>query len=159
MTEYRDGDPVEILLIEDNPGDVQLTRMAFEDGRVNNDLHVVRDGEQALDFLFERGEYTDASTPDIVLLDLNLPKIDGHEVLKEIRNDDALHHLPVVILTSSEDEEDIVRSYELNSNAVITKPVEASDFLEVVETFEEFWFTVVQLPPKPDNGDVGKSRE
>ncbi len=150
MTNHRDGDPIDILLVEDNPGDVRLTEMAFEDGCINNTLHVVMDGEAALDFLFRRGEHEDAPRPDIVLLDLNLPKIDGHEVLQEIRNDDELQTLPVIILTSSESKDDIVESYELNSNAYITKPVTAADFLQLVDTFEEFWFTIVRLPPKPE---------
>ena len=146
MNYHRDGDPVDVLLVEDNPGDVHLTRMAFEAGHVNNDLHVVRDGEAALDYTFQRGEYADATRPDIVLLDLNLPRVDGHQVLETIRADDELTRLPVIILTGSESEEDIVRSYKLNSNAYITKPVQASEFLEAVETFEKFWFTVVRLP-------------
>lgn len=150
MTEHRDGEPIEILLVEDNPGDVRLTEMAFAEGRINNNLHVVRDGEAALDFLFRRGAYAGSPRPDIVLLDLNLPKVEGHEVLERIRNGDGLKQLPVIILTSSESDEDVLRSYELNSNAYITKPVEASDFMDVVHTFEEFWFTVVRLPPNPE---------
>lgn len=148
MIEHRDGEPIDILLVEDNPGDITLTEMAFEKGHINNNLYVVRNGEAALEFLFQRGEYGHAPRPDIILLDLNLPKIDGHEVLEEIRNDDGLHGLPVVILTSSESAKDVKRSYDLNSNAYITKPVQAADFMEVVETFKEFWFTVVRLPPK-----------
>lgn len=150
MTEHRNGEPIEILLVEDNPGDVRLTRMAFENGCINNNLHVAIDGEEALDFLFQRGEYADVPHPDLVLLDLNLPKIDGHEVLREIRNDTDLKRLPVIILTSSESEEDIVDSYELNSNAYITKPVTVDDFMDLVNTFEEFWFTLVRLPPTPE---------
>ena len=150
MTVHRDGEPIEILLVEDNPGDVRLTRMAFEEGGINNDLHVAMDGEEALDFLFRRGGHEDAPRPDMVLLDLNLPKIDGHEVLREIRSDDELSRLPVVVLTSSDSEEDVVESYEEHANAYITKPVKASDFLDLVDTFEEFWFTVVRLPPKPE---------
>ena len=150
MTVHREGEPIEILLVEDNPGDVRLTRMAFEEGGINNDLHVAMDGEEALDFLFRRGGHEDAPRPDMVLLDLNLPKIDGHEVLREIRSDDELSRLPVVVLTSSDSEEDVVESYEEHANAYITKPVKASDFLDLVDTFEEFWFTVVRLPPKPE---------
>lgn len=153
MTEHRDGDPIDILLIEDNPGDVRLTEIAFEDGAINNNLHVVMDGEEALEFLFRRGKHEDAPYPDIVLLDLNLPKIDGHEVLQQIRNDDELRTLPVIILTSSESKDDVVESYELNSNAYITKPVTADDFINLVDTFEEFWFTIVRLPPKPEKED------
>lgn len=150
MTEHRDGEPVDILLVEDNPGDVRLTRMAFEKGYINNDLHVVSDGEEALEFLFRRKEYADAPRPDLVLLDLNLPKIDGHQVLTEIRKDEHLMGLPVIILTSSDTDEDILESYELNSNAYITKPVTPSDFVDLVDTFEEFWFELVRLPPKPE---------
>jgi len=153
MTNHRNGDPLEILLVEDNPGDVELTKIAFDDGYINNNLNVVMDGEEALDFLFQREEYGDAPFPDLVLLDLNLPKIDGHEVLREIRNDDRLTRLPVVILTSSESQMDVIESYELNANAYITKPVTADDFMQLVDTFEEFWFTMVRLPPKPEKGD------
>jgi CheY-like chemotaxis protein len=153
MTEHREGEPIDILLVEDNPGDVRLTEEAFKEGYINNELHVVWDGEEALDFLFRRGDYQDAPCPNIVLLDLNLPKIDGHEVLEEIRNDDDLNRLPVVVLTSSDAQEDVVESYELNSNAYLTKPVTPDDFVDLVETFEEFWFTMVRLPPKPADND------
>ena len=146
MTNHRDGEPIDILLVEDNPGDIRLTELAFEDGSINNNLHVVKDGEAALDYLFQRGEYEDVRRPHIVLLDLNLPKIDGHEVLQEIRDDDDLHRLPVIVLTSSDADGDILKSYELNSNAYITKPVTANDFLDLIDTFEEFWFTIVRLP-------------
>lgn len=151
MTEHRTGEPIDILLVEDNPGDVRLTQEAFEEGYINNDLHVVWDGEEALDFLYQREDYEDAPCPNLVLLDLNLPKIDGHEVLREIRNDEDLNRLPVIILTSSDAQEDVIESYELNSNAYITKPVTPDDFVDLVETFEEFWFTMVRLPPKPDS--------
>lgn len=150
MSEYRGGEPIEILLIEDNPGDVRLTEMAFEDGKINNNLHVARDGEEALDVLLRRDDHADAPRPDIVLLDLNLPKIDGHEVLKRIRADDELRTLPVVVLTSSESDDDVRKSYERNSNAYITKPVQAGDFLEVIDKIEEFWFTIVRLPPRTE---------
>lgn len=150
MTNHRDGEPIDILLVEDNPGDVRLTEIAFEDGCINNNLHVAMDGEEALDFLFRRGAHEDAPRPDIVLLDLNLPKIDGHQVLREIRDENGLKRLPVVVLTSSESKDDVVESYDLNSNAYITKPVTPENFVELVDTFEEFWFTIVRLPPKPE---------
>jgi CheY-like chemotaxis protein len=150
MTEHRDGDPVDILLVEDNPGDVRLTEVAFEEGGINNTLHVVTDGEEALDFLFRRGEHRGAPRPNLVLLDLNLPKIDGFGVLERIRNDETIKRMPVIILTSSDEEQDIVESYELNSNAYLTKPVTAKDFIGLIAKFEELWFTIVRLPPKPE---------
>jgi len=150
MTEHRNGEPVDILLVEDNPGDVRLTEEAFREGGINNSLHVVTDGEAALEFLFQRGEYEDAPRPHLVLLDLNLPKKDGHEVLEEIRDDDDLKRLPVIVLTSSESHQDVVESYERHTNAYITKPVTPDDFIDLVHTFEEFWFTMVRLPPKPE---------
>lgn len=150
MTEHRDGDPIVVLLVEDNPGDVRLTKEAFKEGCINNDLHVATDGEEALDFLYQRGEYSDAPRPHLVLLDLNLPKLNGQEVLEEIRDDPDLKRLPVIILTSSGAQRDIVDSYELQSNAYLTKPVTPEDFVELVQTFEEFWFTMVQLPPRAD---------
>ena len=141
------SDPVDILLVEDNPGDVRLTREAFSRGRINNELHVVTDGESALDYLFQRGDFEDAPRPDLVLLDLNLPRLDGIEVLSEIKDDGGLRRLPVVVLTSSEAEEDVVRSYELHTNAYLTKPVDPGEFIDLVRTFEEFWFELVRLPP------------
>lgn len=150
MTEHRTGEPIDILLVEDNPGDVRLTEEAFREGGINNTLHIVTDGEAALDFLFQRGEYSDATRPHLVLLDLNLPKIDGHEVLEQIRDDDDLRRMPVIILTSSESQQDVIESYERNSNAYLTKPVTPTDFVDLVQTFEEFWLTMVRLPPKPE---------
>lgn len=142
------GEPVHILLVEDNPGDVRLTREAFREGRINNDLHVVSDGEAALDYLHQRGEYESAQTPDLILLDLNIPRLDGLELLERIRDDPELSHLPVVVLTSSEAEEDVIKSYELHSNAYLTKPVNHREFVDLVRTFEEFWFELVRFPPK-----------
>ncbi len=156
MTDHRDGDPVDILLVEDNPGDVRLTQEAFEEGYINNTLHVVTDGEEALEYLNKRGPYEDAPVPHLVLLDLNLPKIDGHEVLEEMKSDPALRRIPVVILTVSEDKEDIRQSYDLQANAYLTKPVSPEDFMDLVQTFEEFWFTLVRLPPKPEAGAAGE---
>lgn len=140
--------PVEILLAEDNPGDVMLTRKALEQGKLANNLHVTTDGVDALEFLRQDGEYEDAPRPDLILLDLNMPQKDGQEVLEELRADDDLRRIPVVVLTSSESEEDIVRSYELNANAYLTKPVDFDGFVEIVNRLENFWFQVVKFPEK-----------
>ena len=150
MIEHRDGDPVDILLVEDNPGDVRLTREAFAEARINNDLHDVNDGEAALDFLHQRGDHADAPRPDLMLLDLNLPKVDGLDVLEAVKSDDDLRTIPVVVLTSSEAEEDVVQSYEQHTNAYLTKPIDPSEFVDVIQSFERFWLTLVELPPKPD---------
>lgn len=147
MIEHRNGDPIDILLVEDNPGDVRLTQEAFKEGRINNTLHVVTTGDAALDFLYQRGEHASVPRPDIVLLDLNLPTVDGMEVLEEIKDDPDLKPIPVVILTSSEAQEDISKSYELHTNAYLTKPINPSEFISLVHSFEEFWFTLVRLPP------------
>lgn len=151
MTDSRSCEPADILLVEDNPGDVRLTQEAFKEGRVHNEMHVVRDGEEALDFLHRRGEYGEAPRPDLILLDLNLPKIDGIEVLEEIKENSALKRIPVIVLTSSSAEEDILRSYELYSNAYLTKPINPDAFIELVRTFEEFWFELVRLPSVKDS--------
>jgi two-component system, chemotaxis family, response regulator Rcp1 len=137
---------IEILLIEDNPGDADLTREALLEAKVHNRLHVVDDGAKALDFLFKRGAYADAPRPDIILLDLNLPKKDGRQVLAEVKAEPRLADIPVVILTTSQAEEDIIRSYQLHANCYITKPVDFKQFLKVVKSIEEFWLTVVKLP-------------
>jgi len=150
MTEHRDGEPVDILLVEDNPGDVRLTREAFAEAQITNDLHAVNDGEDALDFLHQRGEHADAPRPNLVLLDLNLPKVDGHDVLEAVKSDDDLRTIPVVVLTSSEAEEDVVKSYEQHTNAYLTKPIDPSEFVDVIRSFERFWLTLVELPPDPD---------
>jgi CheY-like chemotaxis protein len=142
------GDPADILLVEDNPGDVRLTREAFEAGNIANMLHVVTDGSEALDFLFRRGDHADAPRPDVVLLDLNLPRKNGDEVLAEINDDPDLTCIPVIVLTSSDAQEDVVRSYELQANAYLTKPVDPGEFVETVQTFEEFWLSIVRLPPE-----------
>ena len=144
---FSSKDPADILLVEDNPGDVRLTEEAFKEGQISNTLHVTTDGVEALDFLHQRGEYVDAPRPDIVLLDLNLPRKDGDEVLEEIRADPDLTHLPVIILTSSSAEEDIVQSYELQANAYLTKPVDPEEFVDVVKSFQQFWLSFVRLPP------------
>ncbi len=143
-----DWQPIEILLVEDTPGDVDLTKEALERAKVANRLQVVEDGAEALDFLFRRGTYADACRPDIILLDLNLPKKDGREVLSEIKADQELADIPVVVLTTSQAEEDIVRAYRLHANCYITKPVDFRQFLRVVEAIEDFWLTVVKLPGK-----------
>jgi CheY-like chemotaxis protein len=140
--------PIEILLVEDNPGDARLTREALSLSKVRNNLHHVRDGEEAVAFLRRQGGYASAPTPDLVLLDLNLPRRDGREVLEDIKNDAALKHIPVVILTSSQAEEDIMRSYRLHANSFITKPVDLEQLTKVVQGIEQFWFTLVRLPPE-----------
>ncbi len=140
--------PIEILLVEDNPGDARLTREAFAHSKVRNNLHHARDGEEAVAFLRHQGAFADAPTPDLILLDLNLPRRDGREVLEDIKNDVALKHIPVVILTSSQAEEDILRSYRLHANCFITKPVDLEQLTKVVQGIEQFWFTLVRLPPE-----------
>jgi chemotaxis family two-component system response regulator Rcp1 len=148
MTSGKTGKQIELLLVEDNPGDVRLTQEALKDGKVLNRLHVVKDGVEALAFLRREGKYANAIRPDLILLDLNLPKKDGREVLEEIKSDLDLKRIPVVILTVSKAEEDIIRSYELHANCYITKPVDLDRFIEVVKAIEDFWFTIVKLPPK-----------
>jgi CheY-like chemotaxis protein len=144
-TDWR---PIEILLIEDNPGDVDLTKEALQEAKVRNRLHVVDDGAKAVDFLYKKGAYADAPRPDIILLDLNLPKKDGRQVLEEIKADPQLAEIPVVILTTSQAEEDIIRSYQLHANCYITKPVDFKQFMHVVKSIEEFWLTIVKLPKR-----------
>ena len=143
------SEPIEVLLVEDNPGDVRLTREALKEGKVRNNLSVAPDGVEALAFLRRQGKYADAPRPDVILLDLNLPKKDGREVLEEIKADPALRSIPVVILTSSDAERDIVRAYSLHANCYITKPVDLDQFITVVKSIEDFWFTIVKLPPEP----------
>jgi chemotaxis family two-component system response regulator Rcp1 len=147
MAETRVGKPIEILLVEDNPGDVDLAKAALEDGKVRNVLHTVGDGEEAMNFLRRRGKHKDAPRPDLVLLDLNLPKKDGREVLAEIKADPELKRIPVVILTISRDEEDVLKSYNLHANCFITKPLDLNQFVKVVKSIEDFWLTIVMLPP------------
>jgi two-component system response regulator len=138
--------PIEVLLVEDDPGDELMTREAFDDNKISNRLHIARDGEQALDFLFHRGEHAHAPKVDLILLDLNLPKYDGRQVLERIRSDPDLTHIPVVILTTSSSEEDILRSYKLHANAYVTKPVDVNDFIAAVRQIDEFFLSVVRLP-------------
>jgi two-component system, chemotaxis family, response regulator Rcp1 len=140
--------PIEILMVEDNPGDVRLTVEALKEAKVRNNLHTVEDGVEALAFLRREGRYAEVPRPDLVLLDLNLPKMNGREVLAEIKEDPDLKRIPVVILTISQAEQDIVKSYNLHANCYITKPVDLDQFLEVVKSIENFWLTVVMLPPR-----------
>ncbi|MHC1740609.1 MAG: response regulator [Anaerolineaceae bacterium] len=147
MTEKINIKAIDILLVEDNPGDVRLTREALKEGKVLNSLHVVGDGIEALEFLRHEGEYATAAHPDIILLDLNLPRMDGRELLAKIKTDPKLRRIPVVILTTSKAEEDIIKTYDLHANCYITKPVDLDQFITVVKSVEEFWFTIVKLPP------------
>jgi CheY-like chemotaxis protein len=137
---------IEVLLIEDDPGDVLMTREAFEDAKVANNLYVVSDGEDALAFLRREGAHAEVPRPDLVLLDLNLPRVDGREVLEQIKNDPALRSIPVVVLTTSESEDDIVHSYSLHANAYVTKPVDFDRFHQVVRQIDDFFVSVVKLP-------------
>lgn len=139
---------IEILLVEDNPGDARLTQEAFRDAKVTNNIHLATDGEEALAFLRKLGVHEQAPRPDIVLLDLNLPKKDGREVLAEIKDDDDLKRIPVVILTTSKAEEDILKTYNLHANCYMSKPVELEPFLEVIKAIENFWLSFVKLPPE-----------
>jgi chemotaxis family two-component system response regulator Rcp1 len=141
-----DAEPIQVLLVEDSPGDVRLTREAFKDAKVYITLHVASDGEKAMAFLTREGEYANAPRPDLILLDLNLPKKDGREVLDEIKGSPTLKSIPVVILTTSSSETDILRSYQLHANCYITKPVALDGFLKVVKSIDSFWLSVVKLP-------------
>ncbi|MBF0416982.1 MAG: response regulator [Magnetococcales bacterium] len=149
--EWQTIKPVEILLVEDSPADVELTREALADSKLLNRLHVVENGEDAIAFLRRQGRYASANKPDVVLLDLNLPRKDGREVLEEIKGDPELKAIPVVVLTTSRADEDILRSYQLHANCYITKPVDLNQFFAVVKSVENFWFSVVKLPPKIDS--------
>ena len=138
--------PIQILLVEDNPGDVRLTREVLKDGRINNTLNVVEDGVEAMAFLRREGAYAGAGQQDLVLLDLNVPKKDGREVLAEMKADPALRRIPVIILTTSSAERDILDAYDLNANCYITKPVDLDQFVTVVRSIEDFWLSIVKLP-------------
>jgi two-component system, chemotaxis family, response regulator Rcp1 len=144
----RNAEPIEILLVEDSPGDVRLTSEAFKDSRVFNRLHVVKDGAEAIAFLRKQEGFKNAVRPDLILLDLNLPKKNGQEVLVEIKEDPELKRIPVIILTVSKSEEDILRSYNLHANCYITKPIEFNHFLEAVRSIEDFWLAIVKLPDR-----------
>lgn len=139
--------PIEILLVEDNPGDVRLTVEAFKEGKVRNNLSVVEDGAAALAFLRRQGKYADAPRPDLVLLDLNLPGKDGREVLAEIKADPGLRRIPVIVLTTSQAEQDVLKAYNLNANCYISKPIDLTEFFAVVRSIEDFWLAIVKLPP------------
>lgn len=142
---------IELLLVEDNPADIDLTMETLELAKIRNRLHVVTDGVEALQFLRRQGDYTRAIRPDLILLDLNLPRKDGREVLQELKGDPELRTIPVVVLTSSDAEKDVIKTYNLGANCYITKPVDLDQFADVVKSIEEFWFVVVKLPP---NGNI-----
>ena len=141
------GDLIEILLVEDNPGDVRLVREVFKDAKVANNISVAEDGVEAMAFLRKEGKFAGSVRPDLVLLDLNLPKKDGREVLTEIKTDDELKRIPVIVLTTSSAEEDIMKSYSEYANSYITKPINLDQFIKVVRSIEDFWLTIVKLPP------------
>ena len=141
-----DLEPIEVLLVEDDAGDELMTREAFEDNKIRNRLHVARDGEEALDFLYRRGVHAEAPAADLILLDLNLPKYDGRQILEQIKSDPELSHVPVVILTTSSSEEDILRSYRLHANAYVSKPVDFENFIDAIRQIDDFFMTLVKLP-------------
>lgn len=144
--EWISSRPIELLLVEDSPSDVRLTVEALKEAKVKNTLHVVTDGVEALRFLRREGEYASSPKPDLILLDLNLPKKDGREVLAEIKEDEELRRIPIVVLTTSSAEEDIARAYSLHANCYVTKPVDFTQFMKVIHSIESFWLTVVKLP-------------
>jgi chemotaxis family two-component system response regulator Rcp1 len=147
MSKQTTGEAIDILLVEDNEGDARLAMEAMKDSKIRNTLHHVLDGEEAMAFLRRRGKYSEAPRPDLVLLDLNLPKKDGRQVLAEIKTDDDLKRIPVVILTVSSADEDIIKSYNLHANCYITKPLDLNQFMKVIKSIEDFWLTIVKLPP------------
>jgi len=147
LDENRPSPPIEILLVEDNPGDMRLTKEALKEGKVYSNLHWAKDGVEALEFLRQEGKFAGAPRPDIILLDLNLPRKDGREVLSVIKNDERLRNIPVVVLTTSKAEEDVLKSYALHANCYVTKPVDLEKFIVVVQSIDKFWLTVVTLPP------------
>jgi CheY-like chemotaxis protein len=144
--------PIEILLVEDNLADVRLTKEAFKDGKIANNLHVARDGVEAMEFLRRTGKYSGAPLPDLILLDLNLPKKDGREVLSELKLDPMLKYIPVVVLTTSRAEEDIIKSYSHHANCYVTKPIDLNQFMAIVKSIEDFWLKVVKLPLRESDG-------
>ncbi|MBI3398381.1 MAG: response regulator [Deltaproteobacteria bacterium] len=148
MSIYPNNRMIEILMVEDSPADIRLTKEAFKDAKMLNNVHVVSDGEEAMAFLQHIGKHANAPRPDLILLDLNVPKKDGREVLAEIKKDPDLKRIPVVILTTSDDEKDVLKAYNLHVNAYIKKPVDLEQFMRIVEAVEEFWLSVVKLPPK-----------
>ncbi|WP_312908291.1 response regulator [Natronosalvus caseinilyticus] len=149
-SEYGSAEPADVLLVEDNPGDIRLTKEAFKDGKIANTLHVVENGVDALDFLFQRNDYADAPRPDIVLLDLNLPRKNGDEVLAELHEDSNRRRIPVIVLTSSEEEMDVVKSYELCASGYLTKPVDPGEFINMIQELEQFWLSIMRLPTDTD---------
>lgn len=154
MTKNEKIKAINILLVEDNPGDARLVKEAFKENKVMNELFIVEDGEKALKFLYKEGEFEDAITPDLILLDLNLPKKDGREVLKEIKTNSKLRIIPVVVLTTSKAEEDILKSYNLHANCYLTKPVDIDKFIEIVNQINNFWFSIVTLPTESESSDT-----
>lgn len=148
MTE---GKPIEILLVEDNPGDVRLTIEALKEGKVKNNLHVAMNGVQAMECLRQEGEFSGTPRPDLILLDLNLPIMDGREVLENVKADEDLRRIPVVILTTSKAEEDILKTYDLHANCYVSKPVQLEAFMQVIKSIENFWLSVVRLPPNEES--------
>ena len=148
MTETCCMKRIEILLVEDNPADIRLTTEILKDAKLCNTLHVARDGIEAMQFLRQEGTFVDMPRPDLILLDLNLPRMDGRDVLRDIKKDATLKRIPVVILTTSDAEQDILKSYDLNANCYITKPVDLEQFSKVVHSIEDFWFSIVKLPPR-----------
>jgi CheY-like chemotaxis protein len=146
VTQFEGERQIEVLLVEDDPGDVMMTREAFQDYKLQNQLHVVSDGAEAMEFLRQEGEYAGRPRPDLVLLDLNLPRMDGRQVLEAIKSDPELASIPVVVLTTSENEDDVLRSYSLHANAYVTKPVDFARFIEVIRHIDDFFVTVVRLP-------------
>ena len=148
MITETNGKPIVILYVEDNPGDVRLTMEALKESKIANKVHVVEDGVKAIDYLHKEGDYAAATRPDLILLDLNLPKKDGREVLAEIKEEPGIKRIPVVILTTSKSEEDILKTYNLHANCYITKPVDIGQFINVIKKIEDFWFSIVKLPPE-----------
>jgi two-component system, chemotaxis family, response regulator Rcp1 len=142
--------PIDILVVEDNSGDARLIREVLNESKIYTSLHIVNDGVEALDFLNKKGKYQKVPRPDLIILDLNLPKKDGREVLSEIKSDKELMHIPIVIMTISQAEEDILRSYNLHANCYVTKPIDLNQFIKVVKSIETFWFSIVKLPPKDE---------
>jgi two-component system, chemotaxis family, response regulator Rcp1 len=151
IEEPKMGRPIEILLVEDNSGDVRLTIEALKEGKVTNNLQIARDGEEAMDLLHRKGKFANAIRPDIIFLDLNLPKKDGREVLTEIKTDESLQYIPVVVLTMSKAEEDILNTYQHHANCYITKPIDMEQFIATMKQVEGFWLTIVKLPPRMQN--------
>jgi CheY-like chemotaxis protein len=151
MANQATAKQIEILLVEDNEGDIGLVEEVFQEAKIRNNLYIAEDGEEAMLFLHKEGNFSDVPRPDIILLDLNLPRKDGREVLKEIKEDDSLKRIPVVVLTTSKSEEDIFRSYNLHANSYITKPVDFDQFIKVIKSIGEFWLDVVKLPSKEDS--------